>query len=433
MNISVIVILAIAAAITLGYKTKLNTGFFAITFAYLIGCFLLDMKASEVVKSWPISIFFVIFAVSLFYNFALINGSLEKMAMYLLYACRHFPAMLPFIIYLAATFVASLGAGFFTVLAFFAPLTLLLCRKTGMSKLIGAVAVNYGALGGANFMTSASGIVFRSLIDDAGYHTQSFLYVSTIFIVSFILPLLVIALLIAVTGKGQTISRSAFQVEKPEPFDRKQKINLALIFAMLMVVLIFPVLHLFNSDNGFITFINSRIDVGLVAILFAVIALFLKLGDEKKAIALVPWNTLIMICGVGMLIQVAIKAGTIDMLASWVGSSLPNAIVPYALALIGGMMSFFSSTLGVVCPALFPVIPSIAEASGVSAIILFTVTVIGAQATAISPFSSGGSLILGSCTSEEERNAMFPELLFKAVPLCVCFALLSVMLMTLIF
>ncbi|POT54621.1 C4-dicarboxylate ABC transporter [Citrobacter amalonaticus] len=433
MNISVIVILAIAIAITLGYKTKLNTGFFAIVFAYLIGCFLLDMKASEVVKSWPISIFFVIFAVSLFYNFALINGTLEKLAMYLLYACRHFPSMLPFIIYLAATFVASLGAGFFTVLAFFAPLTLLLCRKTGMSKLIGAVAVNYGALGGANFMTSASGIVFRSLIDDAGYHAQSFQYVATIFIVSFILPLLVIALLITLTGKGQRITSSTFQVEKPEPFERKQKINLALIFAMLMVVLIFPVLHLFNSDSVFITFINSRIDVGLVAIVFAVIALFLKLGDEKKAIALVPWNTLIMICGVGMLIQVAIKAGTIDMLAGWVGSSLPNAIVPYALALIGGMMSFFSSTLGVVCPALFPVIPSIAEASGVSAIILFTVTVIGAQATAISPFSSGGSLILGSCTSEEERNAMFPELLFKAVPLCVFFALLSVTVMTLIF
>lgn len=79
MNISMIVVLAIIVAIALGYKTKINTGLFAIAFAYLIGCFLLDMKAGELIKTWPVSIFFVIFAVSLFYNFALINGTLEKM------------------------------------------------------------------------------------------------------------------------------------------------------------------------------------------------------------------------------------------------------------------------------------------------------------------------------------------------------------------
>ncbi|HDX8996962.1 TPA: SLC13 family permease [Klebsiella oxytoca] len=433
MNISMIVILSIVISIALGYRTKINTGLFAIVFAYFIGCFLLDMKAGEVIKTWPIGIFFVIFAVSLFYNFALINGTLEKLAMHLLYLCRHFPKFLPLVIYFAATFVASLGAGFFTVLAFFAPLTLLLCRKTGMNKLVAAVAVNYGALGGANFMTSASGVVFRGLIDNAGYSANSFIYTSSIFLVSFILPIVVILLLIFLTTRGNNAVSGALQVEKPAPFDSKQKLNLLLIFAMLLVVLAFPVMHLIMPDAKDIKFINAKVDVGLVSIVFAVISLFLKLGDEKKAIALVPWNTLIMICGVGMLIQVAIKAGTIDMLASWVGSSLPAAIVPFALAIIGGMMSFFSSTLGVVCPALFPIIPSIASATGINAMILFTATVIGAQATAISPFSSGGSLLLGSCSEDKERNELFPTLLFKAVPMCVFFALLSVAIMMLFF
>ncbi|MBA8499448.1 SLC13 family permease [Escherichia fergusonii] len=433
MNISMIVVLAIIVAIALGYKTKINTGLFAIAFAYLIGCFLLDMKAGELIKTWPVSIFFVIFAVSLFYNFALINGTLEKMAMYLLYLCRHFPKLLPLIIYFAASLVAALGAGFFTVLAFFAPLTLLLCRKTGMNKLVAAVAVNYGALGGANFMTSASGVVFRSLIDNAGYSANSFIYSSAIFIVSFVLPVVVISLLIAVTGRDQKMATGSLQIEKPEAFNHQQKINLILICTMLLVVLVFPVLHLIVPHYDVVKFINIRVDVGLVAILFTVIALLLNLGDEKKAVALVPWGTLIMICGVGMLIQVTIKAGTIDMLASWVGTSLPTAIVPFALAIIGGMMSFFSSTLGVVCPALFPIMPSIAESTGIDAIILFTATVIGAQATAISPFSSGGSLLLGSCSNEEERNEMFPTLLFKAVPVCVIFSLISVAIMMILF
>lgn len=44
---------------------------------------------------------------------------------------------------------------------------------------------------------------------------------------------------------------------------------------------------------------------------------------------------------------------------------------------------------------------------------------LGAQSSAISPFSSGGSLILGSCGKEEDRNTLFNRLLFVAVPISV--------------
>ena len=147
--------------------------------------------------------------------------------------------------------------------------------------------------------------------------------------------------------------------------------------------------------------------------------MFFGLAPQKDVIAKVPWNTIIMICGVGMLINVAIEAGTIDLLAAWAGSSLPAWIVPIAFSVIGAVMSFFSSTLGVVCPALFPLVPTLASATGINPLTLFACIVIGAQSSAISPFSSGGSLVLGSCSTEEERNEMFPKLLFVAVPVSV--------------
>ena len=149
------------------------------------------------------------------------------------------------------------------------------------------------------------------------------------------------------------------------------------------------------------------------------IGLFMNLAPQKQVIDKVPWNTIIMICGVGMLINVAIEAGTIDLLASWAGSSLPAWLIPIVFSVIGAIMSFFSSTLGVVCPALFPLVPALAETTGISPLILFACIVIGAQSSAISPFSSGGSLVLGSCSKEDERNAMFPRLLFIAVPVSV--------------
>lgn len=421
--LSFIIIAAIFIAVIIGYKTGFNTGFFAIVFAYLIGAFLLGMTPKEIISGWPVSTMFVIFSVSLFYNFALANGTLEKTARWLLYAFRKAPGLLPFALYAASAGIAALGAGFFTVMAFMAPLTLLICDEAKMSKLVGAIAINCGALSGANFMTSGSGIIYRGLMEGGGYADPSFRYTAVIFIASVIFSLLLIAFFRYVPKSNRQIGQGV-TFDKPEPFTDLQKKNLSLMITMILVVLIFPVLHILLPDIQVITFINSKMDVGLVAIIFSAIALFLKLAPQKEVIAKVPWNTIIMICGVGMLINVAISAGTIDLLASWAGSSLPAWFIPIAFSLIGAVMSFFSSTLGVVCPALFPLVSSLAHTAGIDPMILFTCIVIGAQSSAISPFSSGGSLIMGSCATEEERNTMFPKLLFQAVPISMISAVL---------
>ena len=421
--LSFIIIAAIFIAVIIGYKTGFNTGFFAIVFAYLIGAFLLGMTPKEIISGWPVSTMFVIFSVSLFYNFALANGTLEKTARWLLYAFRKAPGLLPFALYAASAGIAALGAGFFTVMAFMAPLTLLICDEAKMSKLVGAIAINCGALSGANFMTSGSGIIYRGLMEGGGYADQSFRYTAVIFIASVIFSLLLIAFFRYVPKSNRQIGQGV-TFDKPEPFTDLQKKNLSLMITMILVVLIFPVLHILLPDIQVITFINSKMDVGLVAIIFSAIALFLKLAPQKEVIAKVPWNTIIMICGVGMLINVAISAGTIDLLASWAGSSLPAWFIPIAFSLIGAVMSFFSSTLGVVCPAHFPLVSSLAHTAGIDPMILFTCIVIGAQSSAISPFSSGGSLIMGSCATEEERNTMFPKLLFQAVPISMISAVL---------
>lgn len=424
-----VIILAIVLAIALGYKTKINTGFFGIAFAYLIGTFALQLKPSEVIDMWPIRIFFVILAISLFYNFAMANGTLEKLSQHMLYHTRSFPRLLPIAIFLAATIIAALGAGFFAVMAFFGPITVILCRKTGLSPLIGALAVNYGALCGNNFMVSPGGVVFMGLMEQAGYGSAAYTYVFYIFAASFVIPLIVLSLMIGFSRKE---TGGAIDIPVPESFDKVQSRTLTLIFTMVFVVLIFPILHSLLPGVKLITFLNRSIDIGLVAVIFAIIGLLLGIGKEKDIIRNVPWGTLLMICGVGMLISVAIKAGTVKMIAGWVSTAIPQPLVPIIMAVIGGFMSFFSSTMGVVTPALFPVVPALAAESGMGAGVLFSAIVIGAQATAISPFSSGGSLML-SAVGEDEREKMFSRLMFKGAPICLGAAILYAFLIYLLF
>ncbi|MFV5399305.1 SLC13 family permease [Acinetobacter baumannii] len=419
-----LMLMALAVSIGLGYKTKINIGFFTIAFAYLIGCFGMGLKPSEVIELWPVKIFFIILSVTLFYNFALANGALEKLASHLLYKCRKFPQFLPLAIFFAATIIAGLGAGFYTVLAFMAPITLLLCKKTNMNMIIGGMAANYGALAGANFMTSQSGIIFRSLMENTGISSQTaFSYSSGIFVLTLIIPIAVLGIYTLWNRKSNSI---VIEDQKPEPFDKKQKQSIFLIILMMSIVLVFPILHLVFPDVKTISFLNSKIDIAFLAITFSLISLLMKLADEKKVIALVPWGTLIMICGVGMLIALGVKLGIITTLSEWLANNVPVWVIPVLLCLISAIMSVFSSTLGVVAPTLFPIVPALALTSGLNPLVLFICIVVGAQSTAISPFSSGGSLIMASAPADIDKNKFFNQLLFKAIPVGVIAALIAI-------
>lgn len=424
--LSVAIILAIALAIFLGYKTKINTGLFCIVFAYIIGCFVMGLKPKQVIGYWPTSTMFVILSVSLFYNFAAINGTLEKMSGALLYACRKFPGLLPYALLAVAVILSVMGATYFTVLAFLAPITLVICDESRMDKLTGAVAINCGALAGGNFPTSNLGVIFRGLADTAFEASPDVAAVETfgmemkIFLFSVLFSLVLVTIFRFGFKENRNIGKGV-TFKKPEVFTKDQKITLSLMMIMMVVVLIFPLMQILMSGNAAIQYISSKVDVGLAAIVFAVIALLLKLAPQKEALAKIPWNTIVMIAGAGMLIAVAVEAGTIDALSTWIGFNVPKPLVPIAFSIVGAIMSFFSSTTGVVAPALFPLIPNLAASAGLSSSVLFACTIIGAQSSAISPFSSGGSLILGSTPKEEDRNMLFNRLLMVAVTISVLF------------
>ena len=66
-------------------------------------------------------------------------------------------------------------------------------------------------------------------------------------------------------GKGVTF-------KKPESFTKDQKTTLTLMMAMMAVVLIFPLLNILMPGNAAVKYISGKVDVGLVAIIFTVIA-----------------------------------------------------------------------------------------------------------------------------------------------------------------
>ena len=147
----------------------------------------------------------------------------------------------------------------------------------------------------------------------------------------FALAILFSILLIAVFRFGFRINRGigeGVEFKNPEPFNEKQRLTLQLMLFLMAVVLVFPILSLLMPEHAGIADLSGKIDVGLVAVCFAVLALLFDLAPQKEVIARVPWNTILMIAGAGMLIAVAVEAGTINALSAWIGSNIPTALVP---------------------------------------------------------------------------------------------------------
>lgn len=147
-----------------------------------------------------------------------------------------------------------------------------------------------------------------------------------------------------------------------------------------------------------------RMDVGFVSFFLAFVLMLLGAADKKRPVKLVPWNVLILICGISVLMSVIKKAGGIKLLADLLASMMTEGTAAGLIVATAGFMSWFSSANGVVFPTLIPTLPEIiAKVGGNVRLVDMLVGVVAAATVAgISPLSTGGSLIMATMAQAED-------------------------------
>ena len=168
--------------------------------------------------------------------------------------------------------------------------------------------------------------------------------------------------------------------------------------------------------------IGFKFDTGLTAFVAASVLILLGAADEKKAIKGIPWGTLVFICGVGTLISVINQLGGISLISDFLTSHMGPRSANPILAATSGILSWVSSTTGVVMPALFPIASEVVIkfAPNLQFQELIAALTATSFAAAISPLSTGGAIIMSSIsaskeTTNEENNKMFKDLFLLSV------------------
>lgn len=421
----ILVIVGIVVSIVASYTMNINPGVIALAFAYLIGCFGLDMSVRDLVSYWPTSIVFRLMALTMFFSFAVQNGTLKRLADNFLYLCRNRRWVIPIGIYVMAFAICACGSAPPVGNSIMAVISFSIAVEAGLDPWMTAASVCFGASAGAFLPYAEQGSVVIGIIDSY-FPGQAVPYAWKLFFFFFIFSFLY-TMLLGFLRKGFKLKE--FHIDKPLPLDPIHKKTLAIIIVVVAMVIIPTLLNLF-IDAPILDKLVKYADVQMLAILGTLACTLLKLGDLRTAITKgIPWYTFVMFGGMTILLGVATFGGVTDYVAHWLGSSVPTWLYGALFLILGGFLSCFSSALTVVFPMLAAIAVPLSQTTGVSISMLFICIGMGASLTAISPFSSGGALVIGNCPDERLHGTLFNGqimIAFSSLAIAAVLALIGV-------
>jgi len=176
-----------------------------------------------------------------------------------------------------------------------------------------------------------------------------------------------------------------------------------------------------------------EVSVGLGAFAAAIALSLLKVGDEMEAIKAMPWQVIMMVCGVTVLISVLAETGGLELFTRLLATLSTSQSVTAVVAFSTGFISIYSSTSGVVLPAFLPTVPGLAaQLGGVEPLVIASSMNVGAHLVDVSALSTLGALCMAAAPAHEDSRKLFNQLMawglsMTVVGAGVCYLLFTVL------
>lgn len=398
-NLAILALATLVVVVAFGFWKKVNIGVLAIGFSLVLGT-ICNMTSKEILSGFDAQLFATLVGVTFLFSIAQVNGTLELLANKAVAMVGEKSYLVPIIIFFVSGILSAIGPGNIPIGSLMTVVAVTIAVGMKQNPILYALLAKLAANAFAITPLTPAGII----ASDLGAKVEMF---------GFEIPLMLNVMLWGlILGVAFCIVYRLDKM-KPEIYLRKEdmeKFNKNQIITLIGMVVMVILVAGFDQN------------VGLASFLVASILMILKVGEQKKALSTVPWGTLILICGVGVLMNIVDQVGGIALLSDGLLSIMGEKTARPILAGTAGLLSLFSSTTGVVMPTLIPTVPSIMESFGgaFSFVELTSIIISSSFAAAFSPASTGGGLILAAYMSasgagEEEQNKLFGQLLVIAL------------------
>lgn len=386
MNLGLVSLIVLLLAIVIGFARNANVGILCVGFSMILSIvYKIDMK--EVIAGFSSSLF--IQMVGITYLFAIIqgNGTLELLARKMVRLVGTKTHLIPFVMYILGFIVCAIGPGAIPSLAIIPIIAIPVAVSAGVNPIMTAIIGDLGVMSGRMSPLTPESAVVRELMKQQGLEANT---IPIMICLTF--TALICVVLVYIYYKGWKVEKvEATTKEKLPSFEPKQWLS-------ILGLVVLAVGALFFSWN-----------VGFTGFLVGSILIVLGCADEKKAISAIPWNVILMVLGVGILMNVITISGGINIMVAALEKVMNKTIAAMVMGVVAGIMSFFSSGLGVVFPTLIPTAAGLSGGLGVSAIELVSVIVIGGTVAGFTPVSTTGALIMAGVSQQKDAEEKFPQ------------------------
>ncbi|MGI6326613.1 MAG: SLC13 family permease [Saccharofermentanales bacterium] len=416
----VVFAVAIVLSIVLGEKLKINQGIFALSFALVIGGICGIAPTAVISKCFPTSVLYLLLITTFFYGFMNENGLIKALSNWLIWTFRKKPAWIPFIMFASAFLVSALGAGGEGSIMVLSPLFFALALDTGIDPILAVISCACGACSAGFLFWVGGGAFMIGIIEQFTDYTTAFATMEGSALTAIISGIILLVIFYLFT-KGYKAKKTEM-LEKPEPMTGKQKTSLWIVIVAIICVVGFPLLNImFHSIllQKLAQFFNIR----TVATFGTLACLLTRCADEKAVISRrIPWNLLIMLCGVMTLISLMGETGTVEFIISLVSGSIAPKLAIILLFIFCMVLGAVTSGLTVIalCAQLVPVL---AAATALPTALLMTACLVGTNAMFISPYSVGGAMALSGCPDELRNLVIRKQYLAVAIHAVISFIL----------
>ncbi len=387
MNLGLISLILLLVAIAVGFWRNCNVGILCTGFAMILGI-IYGLSTKEIIAGFSSSLFVQMVGITYLFSIINGNGTLELLARKMVALVGTKKRLIPIVIYILGFAICAVGPGAIPSLAIIPVIAIPVAVSAGINPIMTAIIGDLGVMSGRMSPLTPESAVVRELMEEQG------LTGNTIpIMIGMIITAIVTGILVYIYYKGWKVdaNSSVTRIKDLPKFNVRQWLSLIGLLVLAVGVLFF-------SWNA-----------GLTGFLVGSILVVLGDGQEKKAIAGIPWNVILMVLGVGILMNIVSISGGIDIMVSALEKIMGHRTASMIMAITAGFMSFFSSGLGVVFPTLIPTASGLASSLGVSAVQLVTVIVIGGTVSGFTPISTTGALIMAGVAQQENAEERFPQ------------------------
>ena len=390
-------LLVLCATLIIAFAFKLNSGLVAIAVS-LIFALITGIPEKFLISSFNNSLFLMLLGVMYLFSIAQENKTLELLSKKIFDLCKGNAKALPVVIFLVGAVISALGPGLISVTALVNVLIVALAKEMDTPAIRLIPFGLLGAFAGGLSPITPTGIVAINISGENGitgvggpvaWKMALTCCIYAVFLYFFVFK----------WHKQKKSSISVNEGAAPTP-----------AFSLMQIMTLVGILVVAVVSSVF------KVNVGLISFVVAVVLTLFKAADEGVALKKVPWSTLVMITGVGILISLVTELGGIDLLSAALSKLSTTKTAAMIMSLLSGVMSWVSSASGVVMPTLIPTVPDMVQSvQGANAVELVNSISIGANMAAMSPLSSCGALMLAAYSSSDnvslkDRNKLFLQL-----------------------